>query len=226
MKFRKSVFICLSALLVLATGCSAPSGAANSESNTIPNIQSSESSSESSSYASSEASSSQSVVSEPTHSNSASSEKSTLKNASSVPKVSSKKPQNNNEWVAYIDDNQNLRIKKQDGSNDKAIVKEVAEAPCVAGEWVYYLPDLDEIDKVKLDGSQKTKVCGTDALIVYNANVNKYHGLNGSTSVTAEYKDGYVLYTCFQLHEVGDKPNPPSYYKLDPNTNEITAVKG
>jgi len=71
-------------------------------------------------------------------------------------------------------------------------MKDVAEAPCVAGEWVYYLPDLDEIDKVKLDGSQKAKVCSTDAFQVYNANLDIYHDINGGTSVTAEYKDGYV----------------------------------
>lgn len=102
----------------------------------------------------------------------------------------------------------------------------VEEAPCVAGEWVYYLPDLDEIDKVKLDGSQKTKVCSTDAFQVYNANIDMYHDINGSTSVTAEYQDGYILYTCVQLREEGEeKSNPPSYYKLDPNQDTLTPVK-
>ena len=224
MKFRKLFYICLLALLILTTGCSASNGdnAVSSGTGSASGIQSSEPSS----FISSETSSAQSAVSEQASSNPVSSEKSILKKSSSAPKVSSKKPQNNNEWVAYIDDNNNLRIKKRDGSNDKVIVKDVAEAPCVAGEWVYYLPDLDEIDKVKLDGSQKTKVCGTDALVVYNANVNKYHELNGSTSVTAEYKDGYILYKCFQLKEGGDKKtNPPSYYKLDINTNKITSVK-
>lgn len=105
-------------------------------------------------------------------------------------------------------------------------MKDVAEAPCVAGEWVYYLPNLDEIDRVKLDGSQITKVCDTDAFQVYNANLDIYHEINGSTSVTAEYKDGYILYTCFQLKEAGDeKSNPSAYYKLDLNQNTLTQVK-
>ena len=182
MKFRKMFLICLSALLILTTGCSAPNGenAVNSES----------------------ASSNEETSS------------------------SSKVSPNNSDWIAYIDDDSNLCIKKKDGSNDQVIVKGVEEAPCVAGEWVYYLPNLDEIDKVKLDGSQKTKVCSTDAFQVYNANLDIYHDINGSTSVTAEYQDGYILYKCFQLKEEGDKKeNPPSYYKLDLNQNTLTPVK-
>lgn len=131
-----------------------------------------------------------------------------------------------NDWTAYIDEEHNLCIKKKDDASGNIIVKDVAEAPCVAGEWVYYLPNLDQIDKVKLDGSQKTKVCGTDAFRVYNANLGIEHEINGSTSVTAEYRDGYILYTCVQLKEEGDqKENPPSYYKLDLNQNTLTSVK-
>jgi hypothetical protein len=146
--------------------------------------------------------------------------------SSSTTPASSNVSSDNNDWMAYIDNDSNLCIKKKDDSNGKVIVKDVYEAPCVAGEWVYYLPDLDEIDKVKLDGSQKTKVCDTDAFQVYNANLDIYHEINGSTSVTAEYKDGYILYTCFQLKEEGDKnSNPPSYYKLDLDKNTLTQVK-
>ena len=77
-----------------------------------------------------------------------------------------------------------------------------------------------------LDGSQKIKVCDTNAFQVYNANLDIYHEINGSTSVTAEYKDGYILYTCFQLKEAGDeKSNPPSYYKLDLNQNTLKQVE-
>ena len=141
-------------------------------------------------------------------------------------KSGSKNEQSSSGWVAYIDENQNLHVKRKDGKDDKMIVKDVAEAPCVAGDWVYYLPDLDEIDKVKLDGSRKTKVCSTDALVVYNANVKKYHEINGSSSVTAEYKDGYILYKCFQMRQVDDKKiNPPSYYKLDLKQNKLIPVK-
>lgn len=130
------------------------------------------------------------------------------------------------DWTAYIDEEHDLCIKKKGDANGKVIMKDVAEAPCVAGEWVYYLPNLDEIDKVKLDGSQETKVCGTDAFQVYNASLDMYHEINGSTSVTAEYQDGYILYTCVQLKEEGDqKENPPSYYKLDLDQNILTPAK-
>lgn len=146
--------------------------------------------------------------------------------SSSATLASSNVSSDNSDWTAYIDDEHNLCIKKKDDANGNVIVKDVDEAPCVAGEWVYYLPNLDEIDKVKLDGSQKAKVCSTDAFQVYNANLNIYHEINGSTSVTAEYKDGYILYTCFQLQEEGDqKSNPPSYYKLDLNQNTLTPVE-
>lgn len=146
--------------------------------------------------------------------------------SSSATQASSKALSDNSDWTAYIDNDSNLCIQKKGDANGRVIAKDADEAPCVAGEWVYYLPDLDEIDKVKLDGSQKTKVCSTDAFQVYNANLDIYHDINGSTSVTAEYKDGYILYTCFQLKEEGDeKSNPPSYYKLDLNQNTLTPVK-
>ena len=130
------------------------------------------------------------------------------------------------EWTAYIDDAHNLCIKQKDGSGEQVLVKDVAAAPCAAGEWVYYLPNLDEIDKVKPDGSQITKVCDTDAFQVYNANLDMYHEINGSTSVTAEYQDGYILYTCVQLKQEGDeKSNPPSYYRLNLDENTLTAIE-
>lgn len=191
MKFRKMLFVCLLALLVLLAGCSASNGKNTENSGTGPSAESLPS-----------------------------------KSSSSVTQTHSKNSSDHHDWVAYIDDAHNLCIKKKDDSNGNIIVKDVAEAPCVAGQWVYYLPNLDEIDKVKLDGSQKAKVCSTDAFQVYNANLDVYHDINGSTSVTAEYKDGYILYKCFQLKEEGDKKsNPPSYYKLDLNQNKLTPVK-
>ena len=184
MRFGKLFFICLSALLILTTGCSAPNGGSSLAKN-LPS-----------------------------------------ESSSSAMQAGSNALLDNSDWTAYIDDDHNLCIKKKDDSNGKVIVKDVAEAPCVAGEWVYYLPDLDEIDKVKLDGSQITKVCSTDAFQVYNANLDIYHEINGSTSVTAEYQDGYILYTCLQLREEGEqKSNPPSYYKLDLNQNTLTPVE-
>lgn len=227
MKLQRFILACLLALLILTVGCRAPNGekAISSDLSSVSVAQSSESSSS----ASPEISSAQSAVSEAASSKPVSSEKKLLNKTSSAPKVISKKVQSSSEWVAYSNskDNYKLHIKKKDGTEDKVIINDIVLEPCVAGEWVYYLANLGEIDKVKLDGSQKTRVCSTDALVVYNANVNKYHGLNGSTSITAEYKDGYILYTCFQLKQVEDKKvNPTSYYKLDPNTEKITKIKG
>lgn len=227
MKLQRFIFPCLLALLILTVGCSAPNGekAVSSDTKSVSDVPSSESSS----FVSSETSSAQSAVPEATSSKPVSSEKELLNKTSSAPKVISKKVQSDSEWAAYSNskDEYKLHIKKIDGTEDKVIISDIVLEPCVAGEWVYYLPNLGEIDKVKLDGSQKTRVCSTDALVVYNANVNKYHGLNGSTSITAEYKDGCILYTCFQLKQVEDKKiNPTSYYKLNPNTDKITKIKG
>jgi len=195
-KSKRILFICLSALLILTTGCSAPSGE-------------------------------NSVSSESTSGNEETSSKISAEGSvSSATQAGSEVSSHTSDWIAYIDEDHNLCIEKKDGSNDQVIMKDAAEAPCVAGEWVYYLPNLDEIDKVKLDGSQKTTVCSTDAFQVYNANLDIYHEINGSTSVTAEYQDGYILYTCVQLKEEGDpKENPPSYYKLDLKQNTLTPVK-
>lgn len=213
MKIRKILAFCLSALLFAVAGCSTPNGEKASST-----ITSSAASSSSSSVYESTMNSSKGV---------ASSKNSAEETASSVTQINSEVSSDGNGWVAYDTnkDTYKLHIKKADGTEDKVIVNDPVLAPCVAGEWVYYFSSLDEIDKVRLDGSQKTKVCSTDTFQVYNVNLNTYHGLNGSTSITAAYLDGYILYTCFQLHEVGDKPNPPSYYKLDPSTNKITEVK-
>lgn len=135
-------------------------------------------------------------------------------------------PSMDHDWTAYIDADHNLCVKKQGNSDAAVIVENVMQAPCVVGEWVYYLANLDEIDKVRIDGSQITKVCDTDVFQVYNANADVYHEINGSTSITAEHKDGFILYTCVQLGEVDDeKENPPSCYKLDLEQGALTAVE-
>lgn len=152
--------------------------------------------------------------------------KSTASDASSsVAQSGSEVSTAGDEWIAYIDNEHHLCVQQKGTADSKVIVEDAMEAPCVAGEWVYYLADLDEIDKVKIDGSQVTKVCDTSAFQVYNANLGISHDLNGSTSVTAEYKDGYILYTCRQLKEVGDKQeNPPSYYQFDLEQGTVTPV--
>lgn len=149
---------------------------------------------------------------------SSSAAKSIKKPQSSANTSQSVKPQNSSEWVVYDTnkDGYKLHKKRKDGTGDTVIVNDSVEAPCLAGEWVYYFPDLSGINKVKLDGSQKTRVCTTDA----------FEELNGSTAVTAECKNGYILYKLVQLVPVGDSgPAKTSYYKLDLNSNKLARVK-
>lgn len=214
MNFRKSMLALLSVGLIFTAGCGAPKGEPTADSGGgLPPIVSS---------------SAQSKDPEPVSGQPTDSEASGSKNMSSAAKTDSGIEQSGGEWIAYAanQDSYKLHVRRKDGTEDKIIVEDSVSAPCVAGEWVYYLAGLDDIYKVKLDGSQKTRACGTDALLVYDANGKELHGLNGSTSVTAEYRDGSVLYTCVQLHEAGDQPNTPSCYKLDPRTDKITEVKG
>ena len=213
MNLRKLAVIGLSALLVVTAGCGADKPAAPASSGTEP-------SQAGGSPAVSEALSSS--ASEPGSSSGAASEKAASESISSgriVSKPESGKPQDDNGWVAYDTnkDTYKLHIKRKDGTGDKVIVNDIVLAPCVAGEWVYYIYPLQEIDKVKLDGSEKTKVCSVDAMEALNANA----------AVTAEYKDGYILYKLVQLREVGDnRPHTVTYYKLDLEENKITEAKG
>lgn len=195
MKVKIIVFACLSAMLILTTGCNAPNGGSGA----------------SAQAPSSEGESSLNMDGE--------------EDASSTSQTGTEASPDQSEWTAYIDDAHQLCIRKKDGSEAQVLVKDVAAAACLAGEWVYYLPNLDEIDKVRLDGSQITKVCSTDAFQVYNANLDIYHQINGSTSVTANYQDGYILYTCVQLKQEEDgRSNPPSYYRLDLDKNTLTQL--
>lgn len=121
-------------------------------------------------------------------------------------------------WEAFdrSRDGYQLHIRKKGAAGDKVIVKDTVRCPCLVGDWVYYFHTLCEIDKVRLDGSGKTKVCGTD----------DFGDLNGSTAITAEYKDGYIRYKTVQMHCVGDTSSyPPYYYKLNVASGKVTAVK-
>jgi hypothetical protein len=201
MKLRKISVICLSVLLVAAAGCRA-SGGKGSAANSLPSA--------SQASASAAVSSAQSMSPEPAGSKDAS--------EATTSKAESQQSQNDSNWVAYTTskDDYKLHISKKDGTGDKVIVNDAVLSPCVAGEWVYYFADLSTIEKVRLDGSQKTKICDTDAMDALSANA----------AVTAEYKDGYILYKLVQLKEAGvNKPNAVTYYKLDIDHNKIIPVK-
>lgn len=217
MKLKKtmSIIFCAAVLLSMAACGGNGSSSSSTAKEGNPSVASQEPSSSSMQEStSSEPASSSSVSSGPTLKGTTLKSTPSAKQAAS--KTSSAKSQSGSEWVAYDDANHNLHIKRKDGTEDKIIVKDIDMAPCVAGEWVYYFADLSTIEKVKLDGSQKTKVCDADAMDALNAN----------TAVTAEYKDGYILYKMVQLREVGDnKPHTVTYYKLDLKSNKITTVK-
>jgi len=209
MKIRKIIVICLSALLFAVAGCNALSGekAENSGAGSAAVSGLSSTSQGLSSSSAPAVVAAPSVSSEPVSSD-----------GKAISKVESKISQNDGEWVAYDTnkDTYKLHIKRTDGTEDKVIVNDPVLAPCVAGEWAYYIVPLQEIDKVKLDGSQKTKVCDIDAMEALNANA----------AVTAEYKDGYILYKLVQLREIGDsRPNTVTYYNLDLKQNKIIPVK-
>ncbi len=143
----------------------------------------------------------------------------TEESASPVTQINSEESEDDNGWVVYVtnEDTYKLHIKRADGTEDRVILDDIALAPCVAGEWVYYINPLIEIDKVKLDGSQKTKVCDIPDIME----------INGNAEVTAKYKDGSILYRTVQLHEVGNNSSySPHYYKLNPETNTMTEIKG
>ncbi|QAT51145.1 hypothetical protein EQM14_15960 [Caproiciproducens sp. NJN-50] len=121
-------------------------------------------------------------------------------------------------WEAYDSnkDEYKLHVRKKDGTGDKVIVDDIVLCPCIAGDWVYYISPLVEIDKIRLDGTGKTKVCSMDA----------FHGVCGSTAVTASYKDGAILYRTQQMRSVGDSSSYPAYYfSLDTETGTVTEVK-
>ena len=214
-KVRTMIVIGLSALFVAATGCGADKPAGPASSGADSSVESSSSivseTPSSSIFAPGESLETASGAGE------ASSKKSASKNTSPALEVSGKS-QNDSEWVAYDTnkDNYKLHIRRKDGIGDKVVVNDIVLAPCVAGAWVYYLSSLDEIDKVKLDGSQKTKVCDTDAM----------QHLNGNMAITAEYKDGYILYQTKQCNEAGNNSSYPTlYYKLDLKQNKLIPSK-
>ena len=199
MKIHKILALCLSVLLITAAGCRTL-GERMAASSGIRSEGSPSSTSQIPSSSSATASSNGNANSSATQ---------------AVSKAESEKPRNGSDWVAYVTnkDHYKLHIKKADGSEDKVIVNDTVFAPCVAGEWVYYINPLIEIDKVELDGSQKTKVCDIPEMM----------HLNGNMAVTAEYKNGYILYKTQQLHEVGNNSSySPCYFKLDLNENKIT----
>lgn len=220
MKIHKILAVCLSMLLFAASGCGAPgkekttsSGNASTVSSTSTASQGDFLSSPSETVSSAESVGSMSSSNKPIHSGQSSSE-----NASSSPSVSSDKDQSDSEWVAYDTnkDHYKLHIKRKDGTQDHVILNDVVLAPCVSGGWVYFFSNLSTIEKVRLNGSQRVKVCNTPDIME----------INGSTAVTAEYKEGYIFYKTQQMQEVGDNSSyPVHYYKLDPDTNKITEVK-
>lgn len=92
---------------------------------------------------------------------------------------------------------------------------------CVIGNWVYYatLGDEEGFHKMLLDGTQDTIIC----------DFSKIRSLNGSTSVTSEYKGDYILYKMQALRQYDangqlSPPSPIDYYKLNLSDNTLEVI--
>lgn len=90
---------------------------------------------------------------------------------------------------------------------------------CVVGNWVYYVVMGDEegFHKMLLDGTQDTRICDFSKVT---------HSINGSTSVTSEVKEGYVLYKFqglrqYDANEKLEEPHPIDYYRLNLSDNSL-----
>ena len=93
---------------------------------------------------------------------------------------------------------------------------------CVVGNWVYYVVMGDEegFHKILLDGTQDTYICDFSKV--------KYP-INGSTSVTSEVKEDYILYKFQGLRQYDadgklDKPHPIYYYKLNLSNHTLESI--
>ncbi|MBU3811274.1 MAG: copper amine oxidase N-terminal domain-containing protein [Candidatus Niameybacter stercoravium] len=93
---------------------------------------------------------------------------------------------------------------------------------CVVGNWVYYvtLGDQEGFHKMLLDGTQDTVIC----------DFSQVGSLNGSTSVTSEYKGDSILYKVQQLRQYDgngqlDPERPAYYYKLDLQNHTLEPVE-
>lgn len=92
---------------------------------------------------------------------------------------------------------------------------------CIVGNWVYYvvLGDQAGFHKMLLDGTQDTLICDFSRIV----------SLDGSTTVTSEYKGDYILYKMqslrqYDAHGELEPPNPIDYYKLNLSDNTLQRI--
>lgn len=93
---------------------------------------------------------------------------------------------------------------------------------CVIGNWAYYavLGDEEGFHKMLLDGTQDTRICDFS---------NVTHGINGSTSITSEVKESYILYKFQALRQYDangklEEPHPIDYYRLNLSDNTLELI--
>ena len=93
---------------------------------------------------------------------------------------------------------------------------------CVVGNWVYYVVMGDEegFHKMLLDGTQDTRICDFSEVM---------YGINGSTSVTSEMKEDYILYKFQGLRQYDangklEDPHPIDYYRLNLSNNTLEPI--
>lgn len=93
---------------------------------------------------------------------------------------------------------------------------------CVIGNWVYYavLRPEEGFHKMLLDGTQDTRICDYS---------NVTNNINGSTSITSEVKEGYILYKFQALSQYDangklEEPAPIYYYRLELSDNSLEPI--
>lgn len=93
----------------------------------------------------------------------------------------------------------------------------------VVGNWIYYVVMGEEegFHKMLLDGTQDSLICDFS---------NITHGINGSTSITSEVKEGYILYKFQALREYDENgqlcedSHPIAYYRLNLYDNLLEPI--
>lgn len=116
---------------------------------------------------------------------------------------------------------ENYRIDIQPLTVEELMKKLTTLDYCIVGDWVYYvtLGDQEGFHKRSLDGKEDTIINDFSKLV----------SVNGSTSVTSEYHETYILYKVQQLRQydadgILEPPHPVYYYKLNLSDNSLEAV--
>lgn len=92
---------------------------------------------------------------------------------------------------------------------------------CITEDWIYYVTLGDQ------EGFHKRSLDGKEDIII--SDLSKLKSIDGSTSVTSEYHETYILYKVQQLRQydsdgILELPYPIYYYKLNLSDNTLEAI--